>query len=234
MRDLLQRLPGVARAGFGATIAIGLVVGLALPVCAQIPSKKKVPASFSNPQKEGTTPPVSHLEKPVEEPDVADAILGDTLRRMFAEGDDHFHCGEWNHTINMFKVVEQGDPHNVETFSLAAFLLWSSDRNDQAIEQLKLDIEFNPNSSYMYDELGAHYWFNLKDPTNAIPYYQKAIEYKSSWPTYHSLAFCYQKLGEWEKAIAVWKEATKFGDDPRATALLKQAEARLKQKNASK
>ena len=79
----------------------------------------------------------------------------------------------------------------------------------------------------MYDELAAHYWFRLKDPVSAIPYYEKAIKFPCGWPTYHSLAFCYQKLGQWDKAVKTWREATKFGDDPRAQALLRQAEAHL-------
>lgn len=213
---------------YGTMMAWGLTAGLilalnAVPAVAQ--SKKGAPASFSN--KPTTAASSAQSDAVVNEEDMADAIMGDALAGIFDEADEHYHHGEWNHCLSLYRVVEQGDPHNVETYSNAAMLLWSTDRNDQAIEQLKLGIAANPNTSFMYDELGSHYWLHLKDPVSAIPYYEKAIQYKCNWPTYHNLAFCYQKLGKWDKAVAVWRQATKFGDDPRAQALLKQAQAHL-------
>ena len=186
----------------------------------------KAPPSFSSKSDKGQTG-AAVKDVPLSGEDVADAIMGDALSNLYVEADEHFHKGEWNHSVNLFRIVEQGDPHNVETYSNAAFLLWSSDRNEQAVDQLKLGIAANPNISYMYDEMGTHYWIRLKDPKSAVPFYEKAIEYPCGWTTYHNLAHCYEKLGEWDKAVTAWRQATKFGDDVRAPALLKQAEAHV-------
>jgi len=186
----------------------------------------KAPPSFST--KPDTAPTTATAkDTPLSDEDVADAIMGDALSGIYHQADEHFHKGEWNHCLNLMVVVEQGDPHNVETYSNSAYLLWSSDRNDQAIEQLKLGIAANPNISYMYDDAGTHYLLHLKDPAGALPYLEKAIQYPCGWTTYHNLAHCYERLGKWDKAVETWRLATKYGDDVRAPALLKQAEAHL-------
>ena len=191
---------------------------------------KSAPRSFSNSHKtpaKTTAKPTQPIK--ISSQDLADAILANALGDMYDLADEFYHDGEWNHSINMFRVVENGDPHNVETYCNVAFLLWSSDRNDQAIEQLKLGLTNNNDSYYMYDELGSHYWLRLKNPTAALPYYEKAVKYTAPWSTYHNLAFVYQKLNRWQEAVDTWKLATKFGDDKVAPIKLKQAEARLKQ-----
>jgi tetratricopeptide (TPR) repeat protein len=193
---------------------------------AQIKGATKPSKSFSS--KSGGDTHKSAVSAIIADTDVADAIAADALNGLFKQADEHYDRGEWNHSLNLNRVVEAGDPHNVECYGNSALLLWSSDRGQEAIDQLKLGIANNPDSSFMYDELGTHYWIRLKDANNAVPYYEKAIQYKCGWTTYHNLAFCYQKLGRWESAVKTWKQATKFGDDIRAPILLKQAEAHLK------
>ncbi len=201
---------------------------LCISASAQRANAKEPPGSFTGPKPGGVSKAPAALASPVEEPDVADAILGETLDQIYNQADKHFEKGEWNHSVGLFKMVEEGDPHDVKTYCDVAYMLWSSDRNDQAIEQLKVGLARNPNTSYMYDELGTHYWLHLHDAEKAIPYLEKAIKFPCKWPTYHTLAFCYQKLGQWDNAVKTWRESTKFGDDPIAAMRLKQAEAHLK------
>jgi tetratricopeptide (TPR) repeat protein len=191
-------------------------------------TQKVAPPSFSN-SKTTAKQAAKHQPVKISSEDLADAILGNAIEEMYEAGDEFFHIGEWNHCINLYRVVENGDPHNVETYCNVAFLLWSSDRNAQAIDQLKLGLSNNPDTFYMYDELGSHYWLRLKDPVTALPYYEKAVKFQAPWSTYHNLAFVYQKLNRWQEAVDTWKQSTKFGDDRVAPIKLKQAEAHLKQ-----
>ena len=96
-----------------------------------------------------------------------------------------------------------------------------------SITDLKKGIEANPNTYYMYDELGTHYWIHLKDAASAIPYFEKAIKFECPFTTYHNLAFCYQKLGQWDKAVKTWETAARYTKDPVAPIKLKQAQAQL-------
>lgn len=225
--------PGRSVCGTALVLAL-LCLGLSALAAPQ--SKAPAPQSPST----GPTPQSSYHEhaktKPAVKPhptiqisseDAADAILADSLNRITDLADEHFHVGEWNHCINLLYVDVQGDPHNVDSFSNAAYLLWSTDRDPQGIAFLKKGIEANPDNFYMYDELGTHYWIHLHDASNAIPYLEKAIQFKCPFTTYHNLAFCYQKLGQWDKAVKTWETATRFTNDTQAQRHLKQAQEQL-------
>ena len=199
----------------------------ACPAQAQISAsakEKPAPPSVSHPETGHSTKakPVSLYPTSAEE--TADAILADSLGRIFDEkADANFHKGEFNHVINLNRIVAQGDPHNVEAYGNSALLLWSTDRNEQAIEFLKQGIQANPKTYYLYDELGSHYWLHLKDPDTAIPYYEKAVAFKCPWATWHSLALCYEKTKQWDKAVTAWESAARFPDDNLAPLRLERA-----------
>src|SRR5579871_6542159 len=153
---------------------VGVLFGLAFAnvATAQNGPKKfdpKPSASFSNQGPHAKAKP--HTAGPVEQQDVSDAVLGDTLNLLAMDKvDEHHHKGEFNHIINLYAIVVQGDPHNCDAYSNSAWLLWSSDRNDQAIAVLKKGITANPDRYDMYDELGTHYWIHLHDAQSALPY----------------------------------------------------------------
>ena len=160
---------------------------------------------------------------PTSAQEMADAILADSLGQIFEKADSHFHEGEYNHAVNINRIVVQGDPHNVEAYGDAALLLWSSDRNEQAIAFIQQGIQANPNTYYLYDEMGGHYWLHLKDAIAAIPYYEKAVKFKCPWPTWNSLAHCYEKTKQWDKAVSAWEGAARFTDDLIAADRLERA-----------
>lgn len=199
-------------------------------------SVKEKPESFSNRRPIATKPvaPSKLMSDVAAEPQTADAIAADVLTRIYKQGDEHFHAGEWNHCINLNQIVMEGDPHNVDTYANNAYLLWSSDRDAQAIETLKKGIAANTNSYYMYDELGMYYWLHHKDAVHALPYYEQAVKFKCPSMTYHGLAHCYEILGHWDKAVEAWQSATGDPRDLVAKVQLKRAKAELaRRQNAS-
>ncbi len=172
----------------------------------------------------------------VAEKDLADVILANTMENLSEGADEHFHKGEWNHVINIHRVIVQGEPWRVESYSNCAWLLWSSDRNDQALAFLKQGITANPNSYYLLDEMGYHLGVNLKKPSEAIPYYEKAMKFKPLFYTAHNLARCYEKTEQWNKALKVWEIAvnmpisSSIPNNPVAEAGVRRVKAKLSQK----
>jgi tetratricopeptide (TPR) repeat protein len=157
------------------------------------------------------TPTYANSRKtPLAQQQLADAILQDVLDRVWAQADKHFHEGEYSHAVNLNRVIMEGEPFRVETYENSAFLLWSTDRNEEAIAVLKQGIKANPKNYYMYDELGRHYSVNLKQHAKAIPYFEKAVQFKAPFFTWNNLARCYEKTNQWEKAVKTWEAATKF------------------------
>lgn len=157
----------------------------------------------------------------------ADAILADSLRQFYSQTDAHYHEGEYRYIVNIAHVVVQGDPHNLEAYANTAWLLWSSDRNPEAIAFLEQGLAANPDNFYIYDELGAHYLAHMHDPVRALPYYQKAVTFKCPYSTWHGLALCYERTQQWDKALKAWESASVFPDDLLAPARIQRLRARL-------
>lgn len=141
---------------------------------------------------------------------IADAILTDAVDQLWVQADAHFHKGEYNHYINLSRVIVQGEPRNVEAFSNAAYLLWSTGQNEAAIAFLKQGLASNSDSYYMYDELGSFYYYHLKDYPSASVYYEKAIKYDCPFFTWSGLAHSYEKLNQWEKAVKAWEQGCNY------------------------
>ena len=95
--------------------------------------------------------------------------------------------------------------------SLEAMHLWAKCVPWEPIENKrdayeKLLTKF-PNDASAHSILGFIYWSRLDSPELAIPHYQKSIQLDSHGEAgkKHWLAFCYEKLGEYEKAVAVYQ-----------------------------
>ena len=161
------------------------------------------------------------------EQSLADTILADTMNDLWQFTDEHFHKGEFNHIVNLDRVIVQAQPRRREAYANSAWLLWSTDRNDDAVAFLKQGVAALPDDFYMYDELGQHYFTRLHDPKAAILYYEKAVQFPCPYVTLHGLANCYEKTGQWEKAVTTWERAAKYKDDKLAPEKLKRAQAEL-------
>lgn len=192
-----------------------------------MPGRPAVPASFSNSDFDPPARSKNAVSAPVPQQDLAEAILADALHHIWEQADVHWHEGEWNHTINLYRIVVQGDPKNTEAYDNSAWLLWSSDRSEEAIAFLKQGLKANPNTWTVYDDMGNHYWVRMRDPKSAIPYYEQAVKLKATWITWNMLARCYERTNQWEKAVKAWETAVKFTDNVTGPRQLERARAEL-------
>ncbi len=208
-------------------LTAGCLLTFALPVSAQAPKPDKtVPVSVSTYRK-GKTGQKSALKKPITQKALADAILAEMLGALIEQSDEHFHNGEYNHTVATLRYIVQGDPQNLEAYSNAAYLLWSTDRFDEGTEFLKQGLKANPHSYWMYDELGMHFGLRKKDYAASLGWYQKAVRFPCPSSTYHGLAACYERLNQWENALKTWEKAATYKDDALAPARVKRVKQKL-------
>lgn len=141
---------------------------------------------------------------------LADAILTKAIEGLKDDSEEHFHIGEYNHSINICRIVVQGNPREVNSFSNAAYLYWSTGQNDAAIDILKKGLAANTDNYYMYDELGSFYFLRIKDYPTAITYYEQAVKFKCPFFTWTALGHCYEKVNQWEKAVKAWESASNY------------------------
>ena len=166
------------------------------------------------------------------ETQLADAVTARILSNLYVATDSHFHEGEFDHTINLHRIVAQGDPANLETYENSGWLLWSTDRRADAVALMKQGIAANPNSFSLYDELGSYY-FRWKEYAKAIVYLEKAVKFPCPAATWHTLANSYQHTNQKKKALGIWKLCVaKFKDDALAPPRVKRLEAELAKENS--
>ena len=153
--------------------------------------------------------------------------------RLRIAQDWHWHKGEYRHIVALSRMIAVSDPHDIENYSQAAWLLWSMDEDNDAVAMYKQGIAANPQTYYMYDDLGYYYYNRKKDMANAALYLQKAIEMPDCQArSFHTLAHVYEKLGDLRKARDTWARAAEMPNNPtrpaakvnleRVTRLLKE------------
>ena len=190
-------------------------------------------------KKPAQSKPHSDTLTPASQEDLAESIVGDAFNQLIHQADLHFHKGEYDHSINLYRIVVQGDPRNTDAYANMSWALWSTDRREESIAVLKQGIQTNPDTYIMYDHLGTHLYLFLKDPAAAIPYLEKATTIKNPKPgctfsTWNSLAHCYEKTNQWEKAVHAWEKAVLYVDNPSAPNNLKRAQKKLAELQGNK
>jgi tetratricopeptide (TPR) repeat protein len=181
------------------------------------------------PHKNAAKPAAAVSTAPMDTQDAANAILADSVSGLRAQVDRHFHEGEYNHIVNLERIIVQAEPADYHAYEDSAWLLWSMDRNAEAVAFLKQGLQANPKTFEFYDELGAHYLTRLHDAKSALPYYEQAIKFKCPFFTWNNLAHCYEKTNQWDKAVEAWQSAAKFPNNLIAVRRLERARHRLPQ-----
>lgn len=219
-----MNVPNFRIAGFFAILCVSILA--AQSALAQTPPAPR--PSLSNPKKAkaAQSKATVKLAQATQE-ELVDAVLGDSLEGIYEKADDHFHHGEYNHCINLNRIIVQGDPQNLDCYANAAYLLWSTDRTEEATTFLKQGEDANPNSYYMHDEVGRHILNHSKNPKEALHYLLLAVKYDCPFYTWNSLATCYEKLGQWDKAVEAWTAASKYLKNGAAKHRLEAAKKHL-------
>ncbi len=144
---------------------------------------------------------------------LSDVAAQDVVNQLWKQADLHGHEGEYNHFINISRILMLSNPNEAEWFDTSAHLLWSTDRIDEGLKVLKQGLESNRKSFHFYDEIGMHYMLRAKDYRAAIPYYEQAIALKPPFMTYNMLATCYERTAQPEKAIAILEKGATFPEN---------------------
>jgi len=158
------------------------------------------------------------------------------------KADYFFHHGNYPEMLYHLSEKVKLEPKDVETWSDLAYYYWSMSvdnkkRRDEfktkALSYLERGLDKNPESSFMWDELGRFYLYNDKKYEKAIGYFEQALLRKDcNNITYHLLALCYEKVYRNNDAIKILKECmSKFPNDMRAKSKLESLNNSESKKN---
>ncbi len=146
---------------------------------------------------------------------------------MWTKTEEYWHVGDWDNCIRLCRQIVQVDPHFVEAYTGAAFLLWSSDKDAEAIELFRAGIAANPKDYDLPHEFGMYYRYRHKWD-QAIEQFARAVELGSPRIMQHMYPNTLEDAGRPEEALKVWQELQKrFPDDPIAKNHIEQLNQRL-------
>ncbi|MER3501321.1 MAG: hypothetical protein C4295_07590 [Candidatus Fervidibacterota bacterium] len=142
-------------------------------------------------------------------------------------GDYCWHEGFHFQLIRIQKAATELDPTFGEAYENAVWLLVSYDRKEEALALLKRYLQNNPNRYEPYYELGWFYYWWMKQPEEAIPWLEKAVQFPHPPIIEHTLAHAYERVGRLKEALAVWEnKLRRYPNDP----IAKRHSERLRQR----
>ncbi len=121
-----------------------------------------------------------------------------------ALGDHYFHTGAWDRTVAALERVIRLAPEAVDAYANAAWLLWSTNKTEQALAYYHRLIANNPDNPEAYYIFGQYY-FTRKQYQEALPQLQRAVALGLTSPKRHVLGHCLVKLERPQDALAFWR-----------------------------
>ncbi len=162
-----------------------------------------------------------------------DAICDSILDDLNIAIDAHWHKGEYNHIVNLSRIVVAGRPRDPEPYQNAGWLLWSMNRDPEAIALYQQGIEAMPQEAVMYEELGEYYLTHKKDYPQAIKYLEEARKQRgSALLDRHMLAIAYERAGRMNDALRLWTELAKDPNDGAAHFNLDRVRRKMQRSGA--
>ncbi|MBV9469983.1 MAG: tetratricopeptide repeat protein [Abitibacteriaceae bacterium] len=130
------------------------------------------------------------------------------LDYLWRKSDEAFHAGDYERAVGLHKAIEALDPTDVESYSVASWLLWSMGKGDEALQLIERGIKANPNNWDMWDEAGQQYELQKKAPEAENAYVQavKLIpKEEDSQMLRRRLAHAAERHGDWQIALDTWR-----------------------------
>ena len=149
---------------------------------------------------------------------------------LWENTEQYWHRGEWDECIRLCRQIVQIDPHFTEAYTSAAYLLWSSDRDDEALALYEAGIAANPDDYGIYHDLGM-YHMHAKEWDKAAEQFRNAVEKGAPMYFQHMLPNALERGGHKQEALEEWRAIVeRFPEDQVA----KQHAAALEQELSSK
>ncbi|MFB3879972.1 MAG: tetratricopeptide repeat protein [Armatimonadota bacterium] len=147
---------------------------------------------------------------------------------LWTKTEDYWHVGRWDEAIRLCRQIVQVDPHFVEAYTGAAYLLYSTDKDREAVELFRAGIAANPRNYDLPHEFGMYYMYRHKWDL-AVEQFRKATELGAPRTMQHMLPNALERGGRLEEALAQWQRILKeYPDDAIAKRKIEQLKARAR------
>ena len=134
---------------------------------------------------------------------------------------------EWDEVIALCRRIIAVEPHFLEAYNGAAWMLWSMDRDEEAVELYRAGIAANPDRYEIHHEFGMYYRYRQKWD-EAVEQFRKSVERGAPGYFQHTLPGTLERGGKKREALAEWRALLeRFPDDPIAKRHIEDLESQL-------
>lgn len=131
------------------------------------------------------------------------------LVSLWKQSDKAFHAGDYPRAVSFHRQIVAIDPTDVESYSNAAWLLWSMGKGNDALAFLQKGIKANPKNADMWEAVGNHYGSFLKRHREAQTAYKRAVEFSPTGANTQMLrrrlAHAAEGAGDLQTSLATWR-----------------------------
>lgn len=139
----------------------------------------------------------------------------------------YWHAGEWDEVIALCRRIIAVEPHFLEAYNGAAWMLWSMDRDEEAVELYRAGIAANPDRYEIHHEFGMYCRYRQKWD-EAVEQFRKSVERGAPGYFQHTLPGTLERGGKKREALAEWRALLeRFPDDPIAKRHIEDLESQL-------
>lgn len=144
------------------------------------------------------------------------------------EADWWWHKGNYEQAIRCHEAAILLDPTYAEGYSIVAWLHWSRDRDDEAVEALERGLKAAPNDYRSYYNMGSYY-YRVRDYKKAEGYLKKSVDLGGDIIIRRMYAQVLGKLEKNEESYKQWQEIVRLNpNDETAVIQLEKAKTKLR------
>ena len=136
----------------------------------------------------------------------------DNYQYFLRVSDEAFHVGDYERAIACHRAIIALEPDAVSAYGVAAWLLWSLEKGDDATALIERGVAANPDDWLMMNEAAQH--FDLRKMTKrATSLYKRSLELlpadESSQMLRRRYAHASEKSGDLATSVNVWRGLVK-------------------------
>jgi tetratricopeptide (TPR) repeat protein len=164
----------------------------------------------------------------VKAPAQVDAILDNVVDRLWDRADWYWHEGRYEERVAVDRLIIRMDPHFIEPYGTAGWLLESLGRNQEALALYRQAVAAAPDRWETHQDLGMYYFQHKEYPTAAEEFQRGAQQPGAPAYVWKMLAHAYERAGALEQAVSAWEAAARVApNDPAIAVNLNRIRARL-------
>jgi tetratricopeptide (TPR) repeat protein len=151
--------------------------------------------------------------------DTPENVNEDLVTWMHRKADRYFHDGDYDGSLNCWRLIMILDPHFLEAYEVSWWLLWSlavsaeqdgkkdeaAQFHGRAVEVLERGILYNPNVYDIYAEAGQYYMVT-KNYDKARAHFARAAQFKEApISVKRNWAHACERAGDLKACVEVWQ-----------------------------